>query len=162
MADSCNTEILSLVFQFSHHLAASLLLSYEFCLASDWMLCYYFTALLLHQPMAFWLLLFWGFFHICMCLLEGERNVTVLWSCLQKQSSQGHWYRILCSPDYSVKIWTLLGGKTTWWGDCRCRAEYIKYLRGKNIKVFLETSAEIQRDWNYHNGSAWPDSQQFQ
>lgn len=53
------------------------------------------------------------FVFLCIYLLEGERNVTVLWSCLQNQSNWGNWYVILCSPDYSVKTWALLGGKTT-------------------------------------------------
>lgn len=76
------------------------------------MLYYYFKTLPSHQSAGFWLLVVWGFF-LCIYLLEGERNVRVIWSCLQKQSNWGNWYMILCSSDYSVKIWTLLGGKTT-------------------------------------------------
>lgn len=72
---------------------------------------------------------FLAFFSPLLCVFGRERNVAVLWSCLQKQSDWGNWYMILCSPDYLSRYELYLvvkppnggigdGGLNTW-GICK-------------------------------------------
>lgn len=74
-------------------------LSYQFCLASNWISDYYFTTLPSHQSA----------FFLCVCVSAWGRE-----KCgdALKKSNWKNWYLILCPPDYGVRIWTLLGGKT--------------------------------------------------